>query len=365
MTPPFTISGAVLESRWFRDRARRRLSFLVAGILLAVLSLFPRHYQAETELLPQEAGGGLAQLLAQQGSGSVLSLSSLTGENKSVETDLTIARSHVVIRDAVNQLHARFPDRTRNPQAAMIALKHKLNIIAIRGSILQITAADPDPAFAQALVTAIADSIRAQLTQVNLEADRLKRQVAENRMKEATQRLSNAQQALVNFRITNKLAAPEEQLGAGVGALANLQGQLAGRQIQLAQLQQVATPDNLQVKVIQTEIASLQRQIEDVQSKSRFEGAPGLVGLSTTSATYLNLYREQVTAQLLYTLYQRYLEELTIDAMSADENIEIIEPPYVHPERQFNILPVALLFATIALAALAELYAVRPPKGAR
>jgi uncharacterized protein involved in exopolysaccharide biosynthesis len=365
MTPPYTISGAILESRWFRNRTRRRLSFLAAAILLALLCIFPRHYKAETELLPQEASGGLAQLLAQQGSGSVLSLSSLTGENKSVETDLTVARSHVVISDAVHRLHARFPNRTRDPLTTMIALKNKLNIVAIRGSILQVTASDHDPVFAQALVTAVADGIRTQLTQVSLAADRQKRTVAENRFGQATQRLASAQQALTNFRIANKLAAPEEQLGAGVGALANLQGQLVGRQVQLAQLQQVATPDNIQVKVIQTEIANLQRQIADVQSKSNFEGAPGMVGLSTTSATYFNLYRDQITAQLLYTLYQRYLEELTIDEMSANENIETIEPPYVHPERQYNILPVALLFMTIVLFALAELYGLRPPKGAR
>ncbi|MBV8684709.1 MAG: hypothetical protein JO111_17680 [Caulobacteraceae bacterium] len=365
MTPPFTISGAILGTKWFQDRRRRRLSFLAAAIVLGLLCLFPQHYKAETELLPQEAGGGLAQLLAQQGSGSVLSLSSLTGENKSVETDLTIARSHVVIKDAVNHLHARFPDRTRNVQAAMIGFKTKLTIIAIRGSILQIAATDHDPAFAQALVTAVADGIRTQIAAVNLEGNRLKREVAENRMKDATQRLANAQQALTNFRIANHLAEPQEQLGAGVGALANLQGQLVGRQVQLAQLQQVATPDNLQMKVVETEIASLQKQIADVQSQSHFEGAPGLVGLSATSATYFNLYRDQITAQLLYTLYQRYLEELTIDAMSSNENIETIEPPYVHPERQYNILPIALLFVTIVLFALAEFYDVRPPRGAR
>jgi uncharacterized protein involved in exopolysaccharide biosynthesis len=365
MTPPFTISGAILESRWFRNRTRRRLSFLVAALVLAVLCLFPRHYKAETELLPQESSGGLAQLLSQQGAGSVVDLSALTGEKTSVETDLTVARSHVVLRDAVHQLHARFPDRTRNLQAAMIALQPKLNIVAIRGSIIQIAASDHDPAFAQALVTAVSDAIRAQLMDINQAEDRQKREVAENRMNDATRRLSNAQQALTSFRLANKLPSPEQQLGAGVGQLASLQGQLVGRQVQLAQLQQVATPDNIRLKVVQTEIASLQRQIADAQSKSRFEGAPGAFGLSSISATYYDLYRDQTTAQLLYTLYQRYLEELTIDEMSADENVQVIEPPYVHPERQFNILPVALLFVTIVLAAVAELYALRPPRGAR
>jgi hypothetical protein len=59
------------------------------------------------------------------------------------------------------------------------------------------------------------------------------------------------------------------------------------------------------------------------------------------------------------------MESLTIEAMSADERIEIIEPTYVHPERQYNILPVALLVTTIVLFALSELYALRPPRGAR
>ena len=145
MTPPRSIVTSIFDHPWFRNDWRRRLTFLVIAIVAGLLTLFPQTYAAETELLPVSSGGGLSAILSQQSGGALLDLGSLTGNKQSIEADLTIARSYEVLRLAMVKLHAQFPGRVGDFRKAAVELKKKVGIIAIRGSIVQITAHDNDP----------------------------------------------------------------------------------------------------------------------------------------------------------------------------------------------------------------------------
>jgi capsule polysaccharide export protein KpsE/RkpR len=164
--------------------------------------------------------------------------------------------------------------------------------------------------------------------------------------------------ALNAFREANKLPAPEAQLGAGVSLLAGLEGKLHAKQMELSSLQQVATNENIQVKVVQAEIVTLQGQI----AKVRDEGGQNLTALAQANTQYYNLYRDEKTAEILYQVYTRYMEELTIDELSARQGVDMIEPPFINPERQFNILSVGMLLLVILAALGAEFYLARPPR---
>ena len=110
----------------------------------------------------------------------------------------------------------------------------------------------------------------------------------------------------------------------------------------LQTLEQVATPNNIQVQNARTEIAGLQGQIAEAEKGSGTGGGLNLASLSQTNSAYFNLYRDEQTANILFQVYTRYMEELTIDQMSADENMDVIEPAYVNPERQYNLAAVGL-----------------------
>lgn len=365
MTPPPTFVSVVMDSRWLRTPWRRRLTFAALAIILAVFCVWPRYYLAEAELLPEDSGGGLSAVLAQQAGGAILNLGALTGNKQSIEADLTIARSHAVLVKAQDKLRRQFPKRFGDARADEVTLKRRMGIVAIRGSIVQITVHDPDPMFAKALVSAVASAIQDRLADISIEQALQKRAVAENRLKDASARLYNAQQALAQFRLANRLPAPEVQLGAAVSGLSSLEAQLQAKQVELTGLQQVATPDSLRVKVAESELEDLQRQIAKAQGSATAPGTPTLAELSTTNAAYNNLYRDEKAADLLYQVYTRYLEEVNIDELSAYENLDVIEPGYVIPNRQYNLLPEALLALVLLMAVTAEIYVLRPPVGRR
>jgi uncharacterized protein involved in exopolysaccharide biosynthesis len=359
VTPPRTIIGSVLNTPLLRSPLKRRIIFGLLIVALAVLCLYPRTYVAEAQLMPQTPGGGLSTALAQESNGAILDLGALTGSKTSVESDLTVARSHAVTQDVVNKLkHAGRHGWSTRTQAEA-ALDHKIGIIAIRGSILQITAHDTNPEFARSLVAVTADAIQDRLGEISIRQSAQKRAVATNRLLDAQQRLAVAQQALTDWRSKHRLAEPQAQLSAGIGQLASLQSELKAKQVELGGLRRFATEQNLQVKTVEAQIGSLEGQIASAQAN----GAPGagnlsLNELSAANVEYSDLVRDETVAETLYKVYTRYMDELTIDEMSARENMNLIEPAYIEPGRQLNVWAVGLLLLTILLAVGAEFYMV-------
>jgi hypothetical protein len=362
-----SIFGAVMSGAWFRETRLRRIILGAAIAIVALGAVFPRHYLAEAQLLPQEEGGGLAAALqsAGGGGGGLMNLSSLIGNKQPVEADLTIARSEVVLDDILNRLNLLGKPGYRSRDGALRALHSKIQVVSIRGSILQISVKEKNPQFAQKLAAAAADAIQARLTTLNLEQTAEKREVATNRVKAASDQLLQAQAALEKFRVEHHLGAPVQQLGVAVGLLANLQAQLQSKTVEIETLRRFEGPDNIKLKAAEAELASLRRQVATAQAAANDNNSSNLAYMATENAEYFNLYRDEIVAQLLYEVYKKYMEQVTVDTLSANENMILMQPAYVHPERQFNMPAVGLLFVLIVLAVTAEFYVAAPPARGR
>ena len=352
-----------MGSTWVRDARLRRAAFAVGCAILAVLCFFPRHYLAKAQLLPQAPGSGLSAMLSGGANSGLLSLGALIGQRQSIEAELAIARSHAVVVKVIDRLHLTQRAGFRDPQAAIVKLHKKVNIEAVRGSILQIAVNDSDADFAKEIASAYAASIQERLANLNLRQTAAKRAVAEAKLNETSLKLARAQTALSHYRDINKMAAPEGQLGTAVLQLGALQGRLQAKQVELGTLLRFATNDNMQVQAARAEIAGLQGQIGQSLSQSGSPAAAGLAAMAAKDAEYFNLYRDVQFAQVLYQIYTRYLESTTIDEMSASDNVDIIDQPYLEPAWQINIAPVGLLAVVLLLAVASEFYLVRPPAG--
>jgi uncharacterized protein involved in exopolysaccharide biosynthesis len=354
MNRPPSLIDWVLDRPWFRDANRRRLTFLAVALVAGVLAVFPRPYTAEAQLMPQEASGGLSSVLASEASGALLNLSVLTGSRTSIEEDVTISRGHEVMQEAIAKLHLVGKPGYPDAATAEAKLSHKVSIIAIRGAIIQVQATDHDREFVQAFVGAIASAVQQRLAEISLKQAAEKREVTANRLQDASIRLAKAQDALNQYRLQKRLPAPELQLGTGVSNLAALQAQLAAKEVELKSLAEVATPNNIQMKVVQADIDSLKAEIAESQKTS----GSALANVAVANTEYYDRVRDVTVAQLLYQVYSRYLDELTIDEMSAGQNVELIQPAFVNPRRQYNLAFVGILCLVIGLGVGAEYYMV-------
>ena len=358
--------GAVLDSPWVQNPFRRRGAVVIAAIVLAVLCVWPRPYLARAQLLPNDSGGSLASLLGSAGGGGgALALGALLGGHQSIESDITIARSQAVLVDVVRRLRLEGHFRDRDIAGAERAVRAAVDIESIRGGILQITVVNHDQWVAKALVTDYVLALRERLGALNLEQAAQRKTVATNRMSEAATNLANAQAALDRFRATNRLAAPEVQLGAAISLMTDLQTRLHAKQVELQTLQQFATADNIQVQSARAEAAALQGQIAAAQTRANNSAGPSLGGMTPQISEYGNLYRNERYAEVEFDVYKRYLDTVTVDELSALINMDVIEPPFVSPDRQYNAHAVGALILLLLLGVLAEFYIARPPPGRR
>ncbi len=333
----------------------------VGALLLCILSVFPQHYMALSELLPKAPGGGLSAMLGAGGGGG-LNLSDILGQKTSIETDLAVARSHVVTLDVIQALKLNPSGDIANRIKIERQLEHKVSIEAIRGSIILIDVYDSDSARALEITKAYTKAIQTRLGALNLNEAVGNRILAEGRLQDASIRLSKAEAELSQFRDANKLALPVAQLGAGIQQLAALQARLQAKDVELQMLEKFATKSNVQVQAVSAEISALRGQIKSFESVSP-SGPSGLPEFASKNDKYLNLYRNEQFAEVLYGIYSRYLESTTIDELSSNDNVTVIDAPYISPDIQFNMPVVAALFLLVSVFAAAEFYIFSPPPG--
>jgi hypothetical protein len=352
---------------WVRDPLRRRGILAVMALVLAVLSIWPRHYLASAEMMPDQSGSGLPSILS-GGGGALASLGALIGSRQSIESDLTIARSQAVAEDAAGRLRqqgllkaARASAGGGNTSAA--AIGHLVNVEALSGSIVRVSVSDRDPGFAKAAVAAYVQAIRDRLAAISAGQSTLKKAVAADRMADASLSLARAQSALDQFRLANRLAEPQAELGAAVSLVTALQGKLQAAETELATLQTFATDENFQVQATRAQISALRDQLTKAQANASLGPGPTVGGMTPKISEYENLYRNEKYAEAEYEIYKRYLDTVTVELLSSNINMSVVQPPFVDPDRQFNVIYALAMVLVLAAGVVAEFYLARPPPG--
>ena len=209
------------------------------------------------------------------------------------------------------------------------------------------------------------EALRARLAALDVEQTAQKKAVAAGRMAEATLNLSRAQQALDRFRLVNKLAEPQAELGGAIALVTGLQGRLQAQEADLETLEHFATPDNFRVQTARAQVAALRAQIAAAQGAARTGGAGTVGAITPKISEYENLFRDEKYAEAEYEIYKRYLDTTAVQTLSAGINLDVIEPPYVDPDRQFNVRPLGALILVILAAVIAEFYIADAPAAGR
>ncbi len=346
---------------WVRRPWRRRAVLGVMLLLLGLLALFPRHYRAVVKLAPPESSAqGLSAVLGGLG-GTYSSL--LTSQP--AEIDLAVARSYDVMRDVARQLGAIKGDTAPDDAAqAVRRLDRDLDVRALRGGMLQIEMRDTDPRQAMMAVDAFATSLRRRLSALSREQITFKRSILNQRLAEASEGIQRAQQELTDFRRTNRLPAPQEQLSQSVLTLNTLEGTVQAKRAALATERRFSGPENYAVKRLEAEIAVAQRQLDIERTRQQSAETGSTASLVEINTRYADLLRNLTFAQSLYQSYIRYLEGSAVEELTAQYNLEKLESTHLDPYRQYNLIPLGLFILMLGFAIAAEVYIVAPPAGA-
>jgi capsular polysaccharide transport system permease protein len=153
--------------------------------------------------------------------------------------------------------------------------------------------------------------------------------------------------ALASFRNTHGVVNPEEQAKAQLAMISKLQDELIGARVQLQQLQEMA-PQNPQVPLLHTRIASLQTQID--QQMGRVAG--GRRSLSASAVQYERLELERQYADRRLGAAMNSLQNAEDEARRKQAYVERIAEPSL-PDEAAEPRRLRGIFATFILGLIA------------
>lgn len=346
------------------DRRWRLRFYAVAALVLAVLCILPRPYEARAKIVPQDANSiGLGSMMNALGGQLQGFAALLGGARQPVDLYLAVARGDEVAAAVIRRL--KLEEEYGSPRAARLALAKRIDIHSLTGGVIEITARTHDAEEAERLTSAYVEAVTERLNALGRERVERKSRVVKARFGEAADRVAKAEAELEAFRARNNLAAPEAQLGSELALRANLQAQLQAKLVELQTLQQFQGAENPQLQAVRSEVATLRGQIARTNAPGSGVAGPNVAGLSRVSGEYLDRYRDYRFAQALYDVYSRSSEEVAVESLAAEtaSDAQVIEAARLDADRKFNIPAVALLVLVVLLAFFVEVYA--PATGLR
>jgi hypothetical protein len=341
-----------------KNPRKRRLAYLILASILIVLSIFPRYHTAKIKIVLDNPGSnGLASIIGAFG-GRAQSFEALFS-GSATNVGLQLARSQEITDNVIKSMNIVGPGRKfSNLRSAQLALLKIVDIHSLTGGIMVIEVKSTDGDWALAITKAYMVAINNRIRVFGLEQIENKKTVVKERFFGAAERVFTAEAALNDFRRRNRLAEPQAQLGAQLALRSSQEAQLQAKLIELETVKQIAGPDSLSIKTLQTQLAGLRSQIANSAQPSINNSGPNLGAVSNVMLEYARLYRTYVFSQTLYEVYARSMEEVSLQEIAAlgSSQFAIVDPPHIDPKRQLNPSALALLALLILLTFFTEIY---------
>lgn len=348
ITAAFALGGglyALLAPRWYRS----------------VLTVVPARQQR-----PSIAGlgaelGGLAAGLAEGALGGSADAARIAAVLQSVTvTDAAI--------DEFNLLE-RYDEKYR--ELARIELwKHCEVKTLVKANLVELACEDRDPKFVQALLAFFAEKGNAVFRRVGVTSASEEVRFLEKRSAELRQLAEDSAARLREFQEKYKVVDLETQAKAVVSALASVNGQRIGKQLELDYARRYSSGDEATLQQLESQVGVLGAKLHALEEAPSPPpaGKPGAAGgvfppaseVPRLRAAYESLLRDRKVAEATLVFSLQALEQARANEARDTSTFQVLDPPALptRPHRPKRLRAV-LLAAAAGLAAAVAFEAVR------
>jgi uncharacterized protein involved in exopolysaccharide biosynthesis len=314
--------AAVLLHRWRTVAACTTLAVL-AG--LAIVKLTPPVYSSTTVLVPSPESGERSSMMSQLPSFVTARMGGGGGGvGQKLVTGILHSRS---LRDSVAARVARsLPGADRGEVYRVLARGTRKKVSPTDGSItIEVDARDPR--VAAAVAEQFPGLINQFATRLAMEAAVAKRSVLENQLVEARERLAGSEQRLLEFQRSTGTGDVQEQARQGIQAATQLQQQIMAKEIEVAQLRRTLAPGHPRLQAGESDLATMQRQLNRVTGGGASGIFPGARQLPDLRARSAGVLREYATDEQVYIALSAELASAQANLREDVTVVSVLDPP--------------------------------------
>lgn len=309
--------------------------FVILPLIIIVLYLcfFAKdRYESSSVLLVKQVG--------ETASFDTSGLSALLGVANTSGEDTNILKEYITSRDMVEKLDRKLnlrkafieksdPFFSLNSDATIEDLvqyfQNRVNVqLDEKTMMLQVASQGFTPQFSLKLNEEILNQSDAFINNISqgIATEQLK--FAEKQVVDATQKLNQSRDALLAYQNKNEMFDPEAQAKAVSIIVAGLQSNLAQLTTEERTLLSYLNPDAPQVVAIRSQIAAVQKQIDDENAKLT---SPNTKKLNTKVSDFEELKAQVTFATDLYKISLASLEKARLEASRKLKKLVVISTP--------------------------------------
>lgn len=372
-----------LTALWQRRNFLARCAALGLALSLIVAFLIPPRFTSTTRLMPpDQAGGGLASMLATlgkggSGSGSGADLGVLGGELFGLRTTSDLFVGVLQSRTAQDDLIKKFDLRkvygVRRMEDARKKLANRTDVTSERKSgIITLKVSDRSAERAAALAKEYVAGLDRIVVTLNTSSAHKERVFLEQRLAEVQQDLEKSEKNFSEFASKHSTIDIKEQGKAMIGAAADLEGQLIATETELQGLRQIYTENNVRVRSLQARVNELQKQLKSLGGKDESSESaaslqaedlyPSIRKLPILGVTYADLFRQGKVEEAIFETLTREYEMAKVEEAREVPSVKVLDEGDVPETKSFppRMLLVGLgVFLFVAGGCLWTLVTVR------
>ena len=314
---------------------------LVAGLLALGYSfaIAPTFTATTTFLPPQQQQSGAAAMLQSLGGLGALA-GAATGIKNPNDQFIAFMRSNAVADALIKRFKLIERNKSDFNSDARKALEGASTIASGNDGIITVNVDDKDPAFAAELANGYVEELGNLLDRLAVTEAQQRRVFFEKQLKKAKDGLTQAEQALQAAGINSATLKTRPEVA--LGAVAQLQAQIAAQEIKLASMRGYLTESAPDFKQAQTELAALRGQFGKAEKSSTEPAGSG-------NADYIARYRDFMYYQTLFELFAKQFEMAKLDESREGAVIQVLD--VAQPPERKSKPKKAMIAAISALAA--------------
>ena len=330
------------------------IAFVACLVALILGFIMTPIYRAETHLVPPQS-------LAGQLPSSILTMippefRTLAIQSGAIKTtaDLVagIAKSRTLVDSIIDKFnlmdyyHAEKRDAARSALSGAISAK-----VDEKTSLITIAVEDKDPVMAADMTNAIVDELQNLLQGLALTQVSQQRLFLENQLKQAHHNLMQAEEEFQKYQALSGLLNVDVQMQALMDSIANIQAQIAVKEVQLKAARTFATAQNPEIKRLQAELAGLKKELKNLEAKAGTDNPnfiPAFEEIPKAGMEYARRLRDLKFQETLYeTLLQQYQAAVMAEA-SEGLVLQVIDPAIppelkIKPRRKLMLIVAGFL----------------------